>query len=282
MRWSCIMTALLLIGGCAAPEISVQYVLPGPTPLPAGADGWAVGEFLVTTREPLQDVQPLKDELARRLPRPGNDRQALTVSGRVRIEVTEDRSARTMEARGNEVELPSLVRKASVRVYFDIAQTDGKRWAGVDVERSYDSAADPATRGPLGLERPDDPSRAPPPQIILDHLERQCAQQFCKMVAQIHLLATVPMRPSLNVGNLAAQDDVRAGKLDAALLRLQKAHEEHPQNEAVLFNLALTAEGTRNLELAEKSYERLLRRSPRDTEARQGLQRVRRVLASSN
>jgi len=169
---------------------------------------------------------------------------------------------------------------AEVGVQFVVTRAvGGEHLVTVEVRRSYDSPADPRVRGPLGLERPDDPQRVPPAEQVLRELLTECVEAFCRMVAPVELVARVPLRPAASRQGAAALDAARVGDFQAAIGRLQAAVEAAPNDANLRFNLAVVCEAGGEFEAALSHYQAVVKQAEgRDPLADEGARRLRRVL----
>jgi len=287
-----LLWAVLAAGGCAGPAVTVRHVLPAALPLPADVASIHVGEFAVRGQAPegLADslAAALKKALAdapwRAEARAGAPRPTarVEVAGEVRAESAETRGSRLLRpGRQDQPEraVPTLRRTASVRVTFALTRADGGEPLGAaEVRRTYDSAEDPRTRGPLGLGRPDDPDAVPPAGQVLRELLAECAEAFARMVSPAVVEARVPLRAA---GGEAAERGLKAAAAEdwrAAAGHFQAALDAAGEDANLLFNLAAVREALGELDASEADYRAALRlRGGDDAEAAAGAARVAQV-----
>jgi len=293
-----------LAAGCS-PSVSVRHVLPGALPLPPDVMLLRAGRFAVRTKAEgaaADYASFLKAALDKRLAGVALDgsgaggaaetpaAKVALVGGEVDVAVRNAAGERVGRrwnpaTKKNEPQtLPTLVRTAEVRVTFTVARQGGQRLGAAEILRMYSSAADPAVRGELGLERADDPARVPSVDSIVQGLLTECAETFAHMAQPLVLSAEMQLRP-------AGGDSARAGmsaaaKEDyaAAVGHFRKAVEAARDNGDVRFDLAAVAEAAGQLELAAEQYQAAVdnaKAKEGDAEAKESLARVRRVIAAA-
>jgi len=280
-----------LAAGCAPPTVAVRHELPGALPLPAAVSAASAGEFTVRSGPKGDYAAFLKQKLTERLAEapvaPAGE--PVVVGGTVEMETKDATGKRTVRGRDSatgelhDVELPTLVRTASVKVDFDVQRAGeaGQPLGTAEVRRSYTSASDATVRGELGLDRPDDPARVPPAEEVIRHLLAECAEAFVGMIAPVVIEAQVPMRPVPAGRADAAFDAARKGDYTRAAALLAEALAASPDDPALHFNRALAAEAAGDLAVAAEHYQKAWDLSnQQDPAAQQGLQRARRVLAT--
>jgi len=296
------MTVLLAaaMAGCAAPVLSIRHALPAAVPLPEGTRMVRVGRFAVTPTGPKgirtdrkQAAAGLTEALQKRLSRHwaiDGDAEArahaVEVTGEIAIETNDARGTRRIRRYAQEADawqaqqVPTLVRTATVHVTFRLARPGAKETLfAVETDRSYASTEDPRVRGPLGLDRPDDPQRVPPADQVIRELLDGCAAAFVRMIAPQAVTAEVKTRGTWhgrgNEGLKAAQ----GGDLETAARLLEAAVDEKHDDVTLRFNLAAVLETMGRLEDALAHYTAVVERTDgKDAEAAEAARRVRRVL----
>ena len=286
--------------GCAPPVVSVHHKLPAALPLPTDITGLRVGQFILAESPQAaagQGTQAVKvtpelaslmtDGLTRELTEtlPAVADGPGIVGGTLHLAITDTRGVRTVlrmdpaDKSTTPVKVATLVRTVRLRVDFAVSRAAGGEGMGIaEVVREYDSAADAAVRGELGLERPDDPNRVPPVETILDGLLAQCAQAFTRMVTPTPADAEIPLRSAGGAPASEAFDAARKGNWPQALAAFSKAVAADPENPTLHFNLAATAEADDQLDLAARHYEQALKLSgEKDIEAQDAARRCKRV-----
>ncbi len=302
MRSSIIALAVLscMVVGCAPPVVSVRHVMPGALPLPGDIARARAGTFTIRSG-PKGDfaafMQTALDEHLRDAPvglghtgRSSEITEAriARVGGAIDIETKDLRGRRPLRRLNREtggldsVEVPTLIRTASVRVDFEVRRAGGERLGAAEVRRSYNSAADVEVRGELGLRRPDDPDHVPPAEKIVKHLLTECIRGLGGMISPVEVAARVALRPaggrSAGLGFAAAAE----GDCHEAVGHFQAAVKAAPDDANLHFDLAAAAEAAGKLDLAAAHYRKAWELSGRkDAEAQLGAARVRRVLAAT-
>ena len=175
-------------------------------------------------------------------------------------------------------EIPTLVRRAVVRVEFDFTH-DGNALPGVvEVVRTYDSACDPAVRGQLGLDRADDPDRVPRVKKVVEDLLAQCAHNLKCLISGGEIRAKIRLRPARGEAADRAFVSARGEDWYLAAFYFGAAVDAHPDNAALRFDLAAVSEAGGLLDVAELHYRRAFKLSgEKDQEALDGVHRCRRV-----
>lgn len=294
----------LSAAGCAPPVVSVHHKLPAALPLPADITALKVGQFVIAESGPAPSAGPgakavtITPELASFITRglarhmaetlPGAADAPGIVGGSVDVSIVDTRGLRKvfhMDPGGKgtvPVEVATLVRTARLRVEFAVSRAaDGQGMGIAEVVRAYNSSADAAVRGELGLERPDDPNRVPPVETILEGLLGQCAQAFGRMITPTPADAEIQLRAAGGAGVNKAFAAARKGDWPQAVAAFTKALAADPENPALHFNLAAAAEAGGQLDLAAQHYEQALKLSgQKDVEAQDAARRCRRVHAA--
>jgi tetratricopeptide (TPR) repeat protein len=291
------VVAAAAAAGCTAPSVQIEHVLPGAVPLPPGVGRVRAGGFAVVAGprdEFARHVQRVLDERLAEFRMTGQaagEREAAAgapaanVGGTIHVETQDKTSTRTVRrwnpaaGKTEDREAASLTRLVEVRVVFAISGGDSpKPTAVAELSRSYDSTADPRTRGELGLERVDDPRRVPPAETIVRELLSECVSAFCEMVAPVKLTAEVRLRPMIGEGWRGL---VAAGKgdLTAAAASFEAVVKAAPQSADARFNLAAALEAKGQLRQALSHYREALEQAQgKDPEAADGVRRIERVL----
>ncbi|MGB2975607.1 MAG: hypothetical protein WBD18_06150, partial [Phycisphaerae bacterium] len=203
--------AAVLLGasGCGPPTLTVRHTFPPDLPIPAEAKRVALGEFAVAGG-PADAYGPF---LARVLAECLEDSGAYTVAtdgaadlvitAVVSIAAQDIETVRTVrrlepETRHMEhIEVPALVRTAAVTATFEICrEPGGERIAAAEIPRTYRSTADPRTRGPIGLDRADDPANIPPADTVIRELLASCADRFVEMLRPRQASVRIALRPA--------------------------------------------------------------------------------------
>jgi tetratricopeptide (TPR) repeat protein len=310
------LSVCLVAVGCAPPVVKVRHTLPAALPLPAGAGRLRVGEITVAQGSTTSVAEapsggaavPITPELAgfmkARLgealeakglihPHPADARPAVgggecVIDATIHAAIHEARGKRTVllldpaTKATMPIEVPTLIRRAEVRVEFALSRAGAGGGLGIaEVVRTYDSAFDPAVRGELGLDRPDDPNRVPPAEPIIGGLLDRCAEAFKSMITPTPLNADLQLRPAGGDTDNCRKAFAAAGEEDwpQAVAEFQKALAAEPLNAALHFNLAVAAEAAGLLDLAVSQYGQALELAgEKDAEAYDGARRCRRVI----
>jgi len=287
LAWVLLATGLAGCGGV----VTVRHVLPADLPGPARADALHVGAFTAAQGAPYAEraaklLLGRLEELGKSRPPTGEipAGQAVTVSGEVYVQTHDARGTRIVRRRDPEteryadVELPTLVRTATVRVDFTLTGADGRRLAGAETRAQYDSLDDPRVRGELGLARPADPAKVPPVEQIADELLAGCVDTFVRMVRPPVVTAPMKLRGTLNADGGRAVKEALEGNYEAALPLARAAAAAEPKNADLLLNLAIIEELCGELDSALGHYTQLANASTDPNHpARSAVQRVRRV-----
>lgn len=272
--------------GCEKPpvEIALRHELPPAVPLPGRPAGLTAGTFEVRGEAGRDLAEFVRSELSACLE---GGSPATRVDGTIEATVTDTRTTRRVrriEPGGGDlqsVELPSLRREARVRIAFEIGTGEGDPHLTVETAADYDSTAESDARGELGLERPDDPGNVPQAEEIFRRLAAQCVEEFCGMIQPVVSEARIELRSVDDPRASQAMDAARQGRFDAARGVFRQIASDQAQNPAAWFNLAVLEEQTGKLAEAELHYGRVTGMTRgADREARQGRQRVRRILAA--
>jgi len=286
--------------GCAPPTVSVRHVMPGALPLPTEVR-FVVGDWGAAKADPNEGdvafaMRAVTDRLeemwpgsaSRQGPLPAETTAYVSIAEGPVVEVTDTRGRRTgrrwnAETRQLEkFQMDTLVREVAVRVVFGVRSPDGRHLGAAEIRRSYSSAADPGVRGPLGLQRADDPQRVPTRDQIARRLLAECAERLVRMIAPVEVTARVQLR--LAAGQPAQAGFAAAANEDfsAAIESFETALKAAPDDGNLHFDLAAAAEGAGKLDLAAAHYQRAWELSgKKDAEAQLGAARVRRVLAAT-
>ncbi len=294
----CLAVAGSLLAGCAPPPtVAISYAFPPAAGAPEFGMRLTAGECTAGGVDDADTYavhlkRALDEQLAKRPWGPTEQRMAEellpdathSVTARAALEVADERSTRTLQ-RWNagtrstyDVEVESLVRTAKAEVAFRVPLGDGRE-VTVETRRSYDSRTDPAVRGPLGLQRADDPENVPPAGDILRELLTESAAEFVQMVSPVYHNAETQLLPVPDADVSDAMRYVRESRFPEAAGAFAAALAKNPDNAALRFNLAILREATGDLEAAEELYGAAMEgldeagRRP----AAEGTRRVRRV-----
>ncbi len=287
--------------GCAAPVLSVRHTLPAAVPLPEGTQMVRVGEVTVTPpgpkgtrteRKPVPAIltESLQKRLSRHWAIDGNAEtraHAVDVTAEVTIQADDARGRRRIRRYDQEADawqaqaVPTLVRTVSAHVTFRLARPGaGTPLATIETDRSYTSTEDPRVRGPLGLDRPDNPARVPPEDQIIRDLLDGCAAAFVRMIAPQVVTAEVETRGTWHGEAGEGLKAAGAGDLETAARLLKTAVDQKPDDPALRFDLAAVLEAMGRLEAALGHYTAVVEQTVgRDTQAALAARRVQRVLA---
>jgi len=291
------LISLFVATGCAQPTVAIRHLMPAAVAVGQDVGRIEIGGFSIEG-EPADGLAAFIAETLRRRSdefqstviespvRPENC-CPLKIAGTIHVDASETRGTRTVRRRDGRAvgprtdRLDSLVRKVEVRVDFTLTRP-GRDGPPVTVEthKTYDSAGDPRLRGKFGLLRSDDPRRVPAKDEIIRGLLKECVETFWAMITPLPVSEDIALRPSLDAEAAAGLRAAGAGDLRGALKHFQAAAERNPKDVGALFNLAVAAEATGQLQLASKSYRKVERLTDgRDAEAVAGARRVRRLLA---
>jgi len=177
------------------------------------------------------------------------------------------------------IEVPALVRTASVRATFEVRQADGERLAAAEVPATYRSTQDPRTRGPLGLDRGDDPANIPPADTIVRELLASCADRFVEMLRPREATVRISLRPAPGADAAKGLEAARRGKYEAAAEHFREALRSAPASADLLFNLGAVLEADGRFPDALAAYEQAVHAAEEDVAAAEGAARARRALA---
>lgn len=295
--------AAVMAAGCSAPTLEVTHRLHPPVAIDcayhrqigdAGFDIHLTGNAAGTV-----DAERLRQSLANqaalaaatapcRTDGPaGEGSFAGAFGGEAFVQINDIEGERTvltgLDEDGPEQVLPTLVRRAKVRVVFRVKHPDGP-WVHIETRSEYDSRNDPQLRGAAdesvtwGLLRGDDPRRIPPAEEILQRQIEICCETFADMLAPTIARARIPLRP---VGP-DALDLVREDRLSEAATAFEQQLQARPEDADLRFNLAACQEATGQLAPALENYRRVAeaekdsRESP--TPAESAERRVGRLL----
>ena len=288
-----LVAAAVWAAGCGGPVVTVRHRLPAALSLPADVQMVRVTRFSVQPAGRRAAAALMTEALQKRLSRhwaidgdPGTRAKAVDVSGAIAIETKDVKGTRNVRRWTSDnrewvaVQVPTLVRSATVQVEFGVARPGAKdRLFTIETRRSYTSPEDPRVRGELGLDRPDDPARVPPADDILKELLAQCADEFFDMISPREVTADVPMRGTWNADGSAGLKAAEAGDFAAAVGHLEAAVAAEPKDVNLLFNLAAACEAAGNLEEALAHYKAVVERTQgQDAVAAEAAARVERVL----
>ncbi|MBM4019999.1 MAG: tetratricopeptide repeat protein [Planctomycetes bacterium] len=287
-----LLLAAILGAGCAGPVVHIRHVISGGVPLRGEAAEVRAGKFTVRgwSGEDLQGLMRdlLEERYGRAVPlasgRPCEVADVLEVGGTIHVQAADTSGTRTVRRRDPAagqavaVSLPTLVRTVAVKANFVLARP-GTAEAPVTVEvaREYRSSEDPAVRGDYGLERADDPARAPPTNLIVRRLLGECAAALSRALAPGVVEADVTLRPGGGPPGDAGRQAAARGDWAAARSNFQDAIARAPDDVNLLFNLAVTREAAGDLDAAHAAYAEVVKIS-QDAEARRGAVRTSRLI----
>ena len=291
--------ALILVAaavGCGPPVLAVRHRLAPDLPIPAGAT--RVGVFAVTAEGEDAYAAFVAETLTERLEAGGaytvvtHDPAGpadLVVGTRLGVEtkdVEQSRTVRRLNPDTRQMELfdvPGLVRTVEVLAVFDVQILQIGRTISVETRRSYRSTADPRTRGPLGLERPDDPANVPAVEMVVRELLGACVEEFVAMLAPGEVAARIPLRPAPGPSGAKGLEAARRGEYTAAIAHFEEARKAYPRNVDLLFNLAAVSECAGELQAAIKRYREVQALTgDQDVAAHEGAVRVARAAGSAD
>jgi len=287
-------------GGCAPPVVTIRHTLPADLPVGAGR-AVHVEPFVLGAPAPgdLGGLEPAKAVAAmlteRLAPADGHRLAAssaeaeLIVSGTLYLhadQTTGRRAVRRYNARRRRtevVDVPTLTRTATARVDFVIRDVKAGGQYVAETRRSYNSAGDPRTRGPRGLDRADQPAHVPATEAIVRELLTGCVETFWQMIQPRQIAVDVPLRA---VGGAEGHEGLTAAAgagYDKAVEAFAAAASAQPDSADVLFNLAVCAERAGDLNRSLGAYEKVVALTRgADVHAAHGAARVRRALAAQN
>ena len=282
---------IFLLAGCLGPVVEVTHVIPGAIPIPAGTTEIVVGDFMYEGYPmPLEDGflrGLLRDKISEVFPDyPADGYEAmgeriLKVGGTIAIVVEDQRNNRLLRQWSPELEqqrnVDSLVRKVSVAASFTLSEADSPtEFVAAETRHEYDSVGDLRVRGPLALERPDDPKRVPDEKTVIKELLAECVNDLGRMMRPITIHAEHRLKylhsPYGSKGMKAAQ----AGDLTAAADHFEQALQADPTDKNTVFNLAVVYEAIGDYENAYQHYRQLQEED--DPASQQDVKRVRQVL----
>lgn len=291
------VVAALGIAGCGGPVVTVRHQLPPDLPLPAGPKLVRLGEFKVVSGPADSYGEYTAGELAEQFRPMGEymtvdafgaeapDWPRLTISANIHIDAKDTTGKRTIRrlqpttTQAQPQEVPTLTREVSLRVDFVMLDAAGKQIAAAENRASYDSTKDPRTRGPLGLDRPDDPANVPPTQTVVRELLTACVGSFIRMARPPVESVDVQLRRSFSRAGREGTAALTEGNFHLAMHHLAADVEARPKDLKLLFNLAVAAEGAGELATALKHYRRLQAGRPDDTVVEQAIKRIDRIQA---
>jgi len=293
--------ALLLVAasaGCAPPVLAVRHRLAPDLPIPVGAARVRLGAFTVADGPADGYAAFVVERLTEHLEAGGAYTVAtrdpaspadLVVGARLGVETEDVEQPRTVrrlnpDTRQMEIfDVPSLVRTVEVLAAFNVRVERTGRKIGVETRRSYRSTADPRTRGPLGLERPDDPANVPAAERIVRELLDACVKEFVGMLAPREVTARIPLRPAPGPSGAKGLEAARRGDYAGAIAHFKEALKANPRNMDLLFDLAAVSECAGELQAALKLYREVQALTgDRDVAAHEGAVRVSRTAASAD
>ena len=292
------LVLILAAVGCGPPVLAVRHRLAPDLPIPAGAARVRLGEFTVADGPADGYAAFVAERIAERLEALGGygfaTREArepadLVVGARLGIQARDAEQSRTVrrlnpDTRQMEIfDVPGLVRTVEVLAAFDVRVERTGRKIGVETRRSYRSTDDPRTRGPLGLERPDDPANVPAAEMIVRELLDACVKEFVGMLAPREVTARIPLRPAPGPSGAKGLEAARRGDYAAAIAHFEEALKANPRNMDLLFDLAAVSECAGELEAALELYREVQALSgDRDVAAHEGAVRVARAAGSTD
>jgi len=277
-----------LAAGCAAPVVTVRHKLPAAVVIPGHDAGMRVKGFSVKTgpKDGFADFAAgrLRQRLAKSAGRSGAANRGALLRGDIHIAMHDTKGTRRVRRGGGKTgdlashEVSALIRTGQVRVDFVVTRApDGEELVTIETRRSYRSTGDPRVRGELGLLRPDDPTHVPAAETIVRELLTEYIASFCAMIAPLEVVEQVPLRNTLAGG--AGFRAVRAGDLEEAARHFEGAVADAPRDVALLFNLAVTAEGAGKLQAALDNYRAVQKlANGQDPPAAAGTQRIERII----
>lgn len=290
------LVLILAAVGCGPPVLAVRHRLVPDLPIPAGAARVRLGEFTVADGPADGYAAFVAERLAERLDASGGYGVAtrevrepadLVVDARLGIQTRDVEQPRTVrrlnpDTRQMEIfDVPGLVRTVEVLAAFDVQVVRTGRTVGVETRRSYRSTDDPRTRGPLGLERPDDPANVPAAEMVVRELLDACVKEFVGMLAPGEVTARIPLRSAPGPSGAKGLEAARRGDFAGAIAHLEEALKANPRNVDLLFDLAAVSECAGELEAALELYRKVQELTgDRDVAAHEGAVRVARAASS--
>jgi tetratricopeptide (TPR) repeat protein len=280
------------LSGCGGPEVKFTHTLPPDLPVPAKGSVF-VGQVAVASGPEDSYAKFTAERLTEQLR--GSPTHALAESaGRADLAVSAQLHVETSQRQGTRVirrfnpqrrrvevlDAATLVRTAAVRADFVVTDAKtGQKLAAAETRQAYNSADDPRSRGPLGLDRPDGPTHLPPAETIVRELLAACVETFLHMVQPRQVAVQARLRGSGSPEGRKGLAAAGEGGFDRAVEHLSAAVQAQPENADLRFNLALCAEAAGELQTALVHYEAGVKASGgRDRQAAEAAQRVKRVL----
>ncbi|MBN1845602.1 MAG: tetratricopeptide repeat protein [Sedimentisphaerales bacterium] len=202
------------------------------------------------------------------------------------IDVQDELQRRTIE-QGNPasgglstLDVVSLVRTVDLHAEFHVRPPGSDSKVTLEVRRAYDSRQDARTRGPWGLQRPDDPQYVPAAETVARELIAAAVDVFCRLAAPWELEVQMPLKPTLDRRGREGLKQMNAGDYAEAVACFQAGLDRHPTDENLLFNLAVAAEAAGRLDRALEAYQELARSTPdHRSEIHQAVKRIERLIA---
>ena len=291
------LVLILAAVGCGPPVLAVRHRLAPDLPIPAGAARVRLGEFTVADGPEDGYAAFVAERLTERLDASGGygvaTREAtgpadLVVGARLGIQTKDVEQPRTVrrlnpDTRQMEIfDVPGLLRTVEVLAAFDVQTMRTGRTLSVEARRSYRSTDDPRTRGPLGLERPDDPANVPAAERIVRELLDACVKEFVGMLTPREVAARIPLRPAPGPNGAKGLEAARRGEYAAAVGHFKDALQAKPDNANLLFDLAAVSECAGELQAALELYRKVQALTDdRDVAAHEGAVRVARAVSLS-
>jgi len=290
------LVLILAAVGCGPPVLAIRHRLAPDLPIPAGAARVRLGEITVADGPADGYAAFVAERLTECLDASGAysvaTREAtgpadLVVGASLRMETKDVEQPRTIrrlnpDTRQMEIfDVPGLVRTVEVVAAFDVQVVRTGRTLSVETRRSYRSTDDPRTRGPLGLERPDDPANVPAAEMIVRELLDACVKEFVGMLAPGEVAARIPLRPAPGPSGAKGLEAARRGDYAGAIAHFEEALKANPKNVDLLFDLAAVSECGGELQAALELYRKVQELTgDRDVGAHESAVRVIRAAAS--
>jgi len=290
------LVLILAAVGCGPPVLAIRHRLAPDLPIPAGAARVRLGEITVADGPADGYAAFVAERLTECLDASGAysvaTREAtgpadLVVGASLRMETKDVEQPRTIrrlnpDTRQMEIfDVPGLVRTVEVVAAFDVQVVRTGRTLSVETRRSYRSTDDPRTRGPLGLERPDDPANVPAAEMIVRELLDACVKEFVGMLAPGEVAARIPLRPAPGPSGAKGLEAARRGDYAGAIAHFKDALKAKPDDANLLFDLAAVSECAGELQAALELYRKVQELTgDRDIAAHEGAVRVARAAAS--
>ena len=290
------LVLILAAVGCGPPVLAVRHRLGPDLPIPAGAARVRLGEVTVADGPADGYAAFVAERLTERLDASGGygvaTREArgsadLVVGARLGMEtkdVEQPRTVRRLNPDTRQMEtfdVPGLVRTVEVLAAFNVQVVRTGRKIGVETRRSYRSTGDPRTRGPLGLDRPDDPANVPAAEMVVRELLGACVEEFVGMLAPGEVTARIPLRPAPGPSGAKGLEAARRGEYAAAVGHFKDALKAKPDDANLLFDLAAVSECAGELQAALELYRKVQAfTGDRDVAVHEGAVRAARAAAS--